>query len=602
MASPSATRVLLPQLHPARVVLERERQVSGRGKARQWHRMRWGSESHGLFCLTQVPLMWRLVEPVPREKADPRDLMSRIKGTTSWQEMQQVYSSAAANFNNTHTCAAITHLAQLVCRLGPEAVRGFPNLHGAEQHDLQLQHQERLRSNQSASSSGSPQNLTAGQSQGYGAAWPANQTLQHGLNSRVHHTDVSSQHSRSRTALPHAVGLPEQLQPRQLVRLSETDVKLLGRLMQQVAANIKQCKVRQLANCIWAIAKIEHATGHAFKPSMAWVGTALVAAEYRLAAAEPQHIASIAYALALSPTWLLSSKATPRLLQGLFAAAHSKLGDFKLHELANLLWAAGTLHKYQVLREDDSSAAAGFLMAAMELASKRAEELKPQELCNVLWAMGKLCATPQQQVRDEQGSVGGEPPAALLRHPSIDCMAGLLQQADAVVSQLTPVGLASLILSLGLLDMPRRVAQGTGTAASAAQDRHAEAYLGSQSWVANLLASTQGLLPYCRPTELTSLILGVAHMGIQPEGSWLELWQDAAFSQLGTFSAQELSNSIWALSRLRVTLTRRQLAQVLLASAACMPDMAAAEAAQLLPALAELKCKPSKVSGCVCLV
>jgi hypothetical protein len=91
--------------------------------------------------------------------------------------------------------------------------------------------------------------------------------------------------------------------------------------------------------------------------------------------------------------------------------------------------------------------------------------------------------------------------------------------------------------------------------------------------------------------------MGLAYMDIQPAGSWLKSWQDAAFAQLGSFSAQELANSTWALSCLSVPLSKQQLAQLLLASAARMPDFTAAEAAQLLPALADLECRPSTVSG-----
>jgi hypothetical protein len=416
-------------------------------------------------------------------------------------------------------------------------------------------------------------------------------TAQH---SRVHHAALPLGQLHSRPATK------EDLQSGQLVMLSDVDAKFLGRLMQQVAANIKQCSMRQVANCLWAIAKVEHATCHTFKASSAWIAAALAAAEHRMASADPQHLASVAYALALCPAWLTYSKASYRLLHNLFAISHSKLDGFKPHELSNLLWAAGTLHKHQLLRGDSRSAVAGCLSAAVELAAVRAAELRSQEICNVFWAVGRLCGSSHKQVGVSQpGSAPGVQHEALLPQPSMTSMACLLQRADALVAEMTPVGLASLILSMGLLGVPQWVQQHTGTAQPLRSEPPPEAAAGSAGWVGTLLCNTESLLLQCGPAELTSLIIGLAYMGIKPGTTWLKSWQNAAFAQLRSFSAQELANSTWALSRLSVPLSKQQLANLLLASAARMPGLAAAGAARLLPALADLGCRPSRVGDCL---
>jgi hypothetical protein len=55
-------------------------------------------------------------------RSEPAVLMALIKRSTSWQQLQHLFSTYTAFFNPVHVSAAITHLAQLIGPLHPSAV------------------------------------------------------------------------------------------------------------------------------------------------------------------------------------------------------------------------------------------------------------------------------------------------------------------------------------------------------------------------------------------------------------------------------------------------------------------------------------------------
>lgn len=444
--------------------------------------------------------------------------MSDIKATRHVAELVRVHAHYAPYLNARHVSAIITHLAQLAAQT--------PQPGDTDDTDHQ-----RARSHEQASTSepAPTRSQSAGQ-RGQSASAQARQV-------------------RGASPAPHQG--PSQSQ-------------LLTHLLRIMAANISQFSFRQLANCTWAVAKLD-----APVPS-AWVQRCLAACCQRLAEAKPQEISNLLYGLALRPEWL--DGATSRgvgsrdeWLKQVLARSQELVSDYRPQELSNLLWAAGTLHTHRRLPHSTAHS----LSLALQQAAVLASQLKGQEVSNVLWAAGKLTGQP--------GLIGAASPSqpkpgALLPRCSHSTLQPLLTQAAALAPAMNPQGAATTLLAIAWLGVRPPL-----------------------PWVHQLLASTTPQLPQYKPTELVNTIQALAYMGYPPEIGWYSGWLRCARRQLGGFTCQHLAAAAWALRRMGTSVPAVFVAMLRLHCADRMCEFSGSELKQLALTWDADYCRPDEV-------
>lgn len=487
--------------------------------------------------------------------------------------------------NHIHMSAMVTHMAQLAQRPPSR-----PSADTAEAHSTAMQHaampmqqdMERVLSSMGASTSAPSSQQTVPQRRVIAKVQPAQQQRP------AHH-------------LVRPVGAPGSAAMR--LPVSQTSqqpasnapaTRLLDALLQDMLGVMHRLQPRQLANCLWALAKLGHA------PSAQWLSRCLASVARQLDGFEPQHLSNTAYALALRPEWLEQVQGRSQLVEKLFAAAQGKLSAFKPQELANLLYAAAQMHSTRPL--NPGSACARCVFVAAQAARARASELRSQEVANIVWAVAVLSGKPglvgqgqeqplpsqvSGQARGTPGARGrgphGTPPGQhlaqqvhgsrtaqpLMPVPSSAWLIVMLRRLEATHKDMAASGLAAVLLSLGWLGArPRR------------------------TWVRGLLQGALPLLSIASPSELCSMSLGLAYMGYKPAPEWAAVWWSSFASQLPTMRPQSLANGCWAMGRLRQQPTAHVAARLLVAAAQRMDAFSAGDLAQLLPALAAFGCRP----------
>jgi uncharacterized membrane protein YgcG len=463
----------------------------------------------------------------PPNVASPPELTHAIKQATSWQELMHLHKAYRQAMNPIHLSAALTHLAHLY-HAGQRAPPPPPPAAAAASHTQQYR-------------SGGSRTISSG---GDGA--------------------------------PRSAGLPPQAHP------------LAYALLFDSGAVMHLFENRQVANCLWAAAKL------GLSPPAVWLARSLAMARHTCAKGTPQQLANTLYAVACRPEWLDGLQARGVWLDTMLTACHAKVLQFQPQELSNLLWAAATLHAHRPLLASDAPAAgttgrrssrspsdsssssggggrAGggghvssvgmvkALSAALHAACARADELNAQEACNVLWAASKLCArwSPGRGSADtaigsktKRRSAGGHllhasegmsHHASLASHSSSDDMNDPDQSTarDQVWGAAT-AGPRSQCASPLLPPLPpaQVAALWSRVQAVAAQGQLSHQGLSaallslpalgvcpSHDQLRALLHATSHLLPSCPPRELSNVLLGLAYLGHRPPPTWFAHWQ-----------------------------------------------------------------------------
>ncbi|EFJ49580.1 hypothetical protein VOLCADRAFT_89938 [Volvox carteri f. nagariensis] len=140
-----------------------------------------------------------------------------------------------------------------------------------------------------------------------------------------HHQDTQA------GALQQSLQLPRS-QHLQQYRNTDPRVIFLQRLEHAVVAHLPHFEGRQLANTLWAMAKLGH------RPSEKWLEVMLTRASSQLHTFNPQHLANTLYAL-----MLLRYMPPPAWLEDFYSAVGRRLHGFGPGELSHLCYAAGKL-------------------------------------------------------------------------------------------------------------------------------------------------------------------------------------------------------------------------------------------------------------------
>ncbi|KAG2453790.1 hypothetical protein HYH02_001999 [Chlamydomonas schloesseri] len=424
----------------------------------------------------------------------------------------------------------------------------------------------------------------------------------------------------------------------------ESREAFLRRLERAVLAHLPDFGARQLANTLWAVAKL------GYRPSRQWLDAVLTAARGQLlkqlrtgdgavaaaggssgaggsgaqqgAGFEPQHLANMLYALA-------TLGFTPKgdWLSLFFAAVERHLHGFGPAELAHLCYAGGRLRlqpgrrllggfihhsglhmdRYGVREQalllyglvhmgatiDNYDWMRSFRIRTMELVirsgalpTSRLEQLVPRLNLPLAAAVAEQLAAARE---DEAGSSGGmdvdrQGRRSGRRHGR---RRGGGEAARAAQAAMVVQYLPSLLLSMG-------------TAGYHPPPVFLEVVLGvlgsgySSSRSASSSTAWQGASPRSLgPVGLSSLLLALAYMRYRPHPRWFAgVWQ-AVMSSLDAFDPQQTSNVLWAAAQLQQgpgadprLLPRRDVSRLLCAVASRLPEHTDSEVLAALQAAA----------------
>ncbi|KAI8475360.1 MAG: hypothetical protein J3K34DRAFT_484527 [Monoraphidium minutum] len=311
---------------------------------------------------------------------------------------------------------------------------------------------------------------------------------------------------------------------------------LLRRLWRRLQPQLSQCGPQALANTVWACGKLGFAEAPLLDACLARLCGA--APEAR-----PQALANALYAAAL--LWDSGFRVDEQQARQLVAALVERRHEAKPQDVSNTLWAAATmglpLPEQQARR----------LVAALV---ERRQEAKPQALSNMLWAVATMgLPLPEQLVWQ--------------------LVVALVERRQEAV----PQNISNTLWAAATMGLP----------------------LPEQSWE-RLLAALAAKAPQAAPQEVANALWAAAKRKAEPgaaaaregsvtavEAALMQLAAAVSKEQVACYSAQGVSNSLWALSELRL---RPPGPTTLLAEAALQraPAMAPQDLSNTALALARL--------------
>ncbi|GFR48839.1 hypothetical protein Agub_g10792 [Astrephomene gubernaculifera] len=558
------------------------------------------------------------------------ELMHRIKGARSWQQLQSIVEEDANRMNHLHISAVVTHMAQLHTSSSgldnfsshsssdgshiPARGRsegGEPSPSGQDAHGTQILTGDYVERSGSGSLVGTSRSLGSTTGPG-GSDHPQQQPHQPGgLRQPLGSSSSSSQRLNRQcdTKAPHLSPskhrqqqqLPEQRGSRLPAKAPRGQAPFLQRLEQEVLARLPYFQGRQLANTLWAVAKLGH------RPSRRWLAAVLTRARAQLSTFEPQHLANTLYAL-----MLLQFMPPGVWVADFFQAVSRRLHGFAPAELAHLCYAAGKLRLhpgrslvggvlahcrahmerygmrelalllYGVVRMGGTAdvywlrsfriCLLGRIIESGTLSPRFLQRLGPRlnhPLAQVVDAQLRRQQEQQEQPQRQRAQEGsscvadGRSWGGRTHRPAGSAVAAA-PQAAALASYLPMV-----ILSLGNL-----------------------AYQPPPAFMVVVLVAIGGSADRLNPVGLCSLLMGLAYMQYKPHPQWFRGMWDLVMQNLGALDKQQCANVLWAAARLGCSVPFRDVDAILTRVASQLPDHTDAEILALLQAVASLGFKP----------
>ncbi|MBO9481439.1 DUF1601 domain-containing protein, partial [Salinisphaera sp. G21_0] len=180
-------------------------------------------------------------------------------------------------------------------------------------------------------------------------------------------------------------------------------------LLPHVKAQKNQCNAQDIANLLWAMAKLVD-NGQERTPEFKEAMAALLPhVNTQIANFKPQEIANLLWAMAKLVD--NGQEQTPRLKEtvaALLPLVNIQKNQFNAQGIANMLWAMAKLvdngQELTLLLKEA-------VAALLPLVNARKAHFKPQEIANLVWAMAKLLNNGQKQTPGLKEAV-----AALLSH------------------------------------------------------------------------------------------------------------------------------------------------------------------------------------------
>ncbi|KAK9861764.1 hypothetical protein WJX84_008936 [Apatococcus fuscideae] len=261
---------------------------------------------------------------------------------------------------------------------------------------------------------------------------------------------------------------------------------LLQAIADELAKKAMDCNPQNVANSIWALGVL------GFHPGDADLEKLAEAAKAKLEGFVPQNISNTLLGFA-KLGWAEQS-----LMQALVEISIKKLSDFTPQALSNTAWSCSKLQVY--CKE--------LIKAIAQEAAKKLSEFNAQNIANLIWAFANLAQSEDRSM--------------LL--PLLD---GAARAAEKEMNSFSPQNAANTIWAFAKLEHP------------------------VPSLMQGIAAHAERCINDYQPQSVANLVWALATLQNEPSPSFLEAVAGHFESNLKDYSPQNLANTIWALATIK---------------------------------------------------
>ncbi|GIL92650.1 hypothetical protein Vretimale_19470 [Volvox reticuliferus] len=580
-------------------------------------------------------------------------LMLRIKAARSWQQLQSIVDESLPCMNHVHVSAVMTHMAQLhVSSSSSSSIGGVDRISGGRRGSSTASESLRNRSPHGDHR----QHLETGA--GIYPLGSSETIIDNQLSSRLRDhirqlpdpgqcllTPEASEHlhsgpcplpphaplghaaangwlrpsaSLNRDTLAGSAGQgslllskpPQRYDQHRFYQHRVTDARtvFLQQLERAVTVHLPDFEGRQLANTLWAVAKL------GYKPSERWLEVLLTRACAQMHTFNPQHLANTLYAL-----MLLRYMPPPAWLESFYTTASQRLHDFGPGELSHLCYAAGKLrlkpglqllggvlhHSMLHMQYYDARELALLLYGIVHMGARlHADWLRVyrRRVMELVIGSGALSVRLIERLSGQ------------LNQPSVAHLASLqLAQSKGQLLHSQPqMESATQLQHCMDFSMPTAAERSTSLALTAPRPSSSL----RAAWVASylptvlcslaeigyrpppvfmstVLAAVGSCATQLTPVGLTTVLLSLANMKYRPHPAFFRRVWKLLMDGLDSLDTQQCTIAVWTCATLGCNAPRHDLAAVLMNVAARLPEHSDGELLQLLEAVSCLGLKPT---------
>ncbi|GIL57480.1 hypothetical protein Vafri_12711 [Volvox africanus] len=614
------------------------------------------------------------VVAVPSKQLDQEGavaLMRRIKAARSWQQLQSIVDESLPCMNHVHVSAVMTHMAQLHVSSSSSSSGDLDRIKGGHQGSRTASdnlrdgsfygdRRQHLETEVGTNPLGSAATITdyqpSSRHQEHIRQLPdpgpclltpeASEHLHWGrfplppcapLGHAAADGWLRPSASRYQDALADSSGQGSLLLPQPPHRCDQhhfyqhrvTDARtvFLQRLERAVAVHLPEFKGRQLANTLWAVAKL------GYRPSERWLEVLLMRASAQMHTFNPQHLANTLYAL-----MLLRYMPPPAWLESFYATAGQRLHGFGPGELSHLCYAAGKLglqpglqllggvlhHSMLHMQYYDARELALLLYGVVHMGARlHADWLRVyrRRMMELVIGSGALSARLMERLAG-QLSQRDLAQLAMLQlaqskdqllhshqqmphttHLSIQQREDKQQRQIELTAQLRhsmnfsmpTVGERSTSLDLNGPgpSSPLRAAWVASYLPTVLCSLAEIGYRPPPVFMSTMLAAVGSCAAHLTPVGLTTVLLSLAKMRYRPHPALFRRVWKLLIDRLDSLDTQQCTIAVWTCATLGCTAPRRDVAAILMNAAARLPEHSNGELVQLLEAVSCLGFKPT---------
>ncbi|GLI67976.1 hypothetical protein VaNZ11_012312 [Volvox africanus] len=594
-------------------------------------------------------------------------LMRRIKSARSWQQLQSIVDESLPCMNHVHVSAVMTHMAQL--HVSSSSSSGSGGVHrtngvhhgsstasdnlrnessyGDHRQHLEneagtypigsaatiVDHQPSSRPQENISQLPDPGSCLLTPKASEHLHWgpfplPLYAPLGHAAAngwlrpSASHHRDALADSSGQGSML-----LSQPPHRSEQHRVTDARTVFLQRLERAVAVHLPEFKGRQLANTLWAVAKL------GYKPSERWLEVLLMRASAQMHTFNPQHLANTLYAL-----MLLRYMPPPAWLESFYATASQRLHSFGPGELSHLCYAAGKLglqpghqllggvlhHSMLHMQYYDARELALLLYGVVHMGARlHADWLRVyrRRVMELVIGSGALSGRLMERLAGQLSQRDLAQLATLQLAQSKDQLQYSHQQMPHTThlsiqqrehKQQTQTGLAAELQHCMDFSMPNVTERSTSLnlnapgPSSSLRAAWVASYLPTvlcslaeigyrppPVFMSMVLAAVGSCAGHLTPVGLTTVLLSLANMRYRPHPALFRRVWKLLIDSLDSLDTQQYTIALWTCATLGCTAPRRDVAVILMNAAVRLPEHSDGELVQLLEAVSCLGFKPT---------
>jgi len=471
-------------------------------------------------------------------------IMQQLKAATTWQELQDLVLQHSSLLNWRHSCAAITHAAQLLPQQGLQ-LQGHQQMHHPRLPGQQQQQEQDWQQQPLPLTTGQPQQQ---QSQ----LGTASQTLpEQGSIRQQQQLSSSRQSRRPSTGVDAAAGAQHFLQ------LS---------LIPLINSHLQAYDARGLANCLWALAKLQAVA----QPPSTWLQQFCSTSEPLLQQFDAQQLSNTLWGLVQ-----LQHPPPESWMQGWYAAMLQACSledpSWQPQSVSSALWSLAQLYgssehagsssrSRSKASSSSSSSRCGpsaqwvdqVLAAAMQRVMQRATNSsnrgssKGKQQCgsgqvvsNVLWACVQLQHQPKQEFLLALNS--------WLQGVAAEGAAAAAAAAASQQRQLSDQSLANCLWALGKLQQQQQQQQGGGVQRQHRRQLHPVICQSGQL----LLQLSTHRLGSTSNQHLSNMVWGAGALHLLVRAPVVSAVMQQLVARAGSLTDQQVANLMWGLSHIR---------------------------------------------------